>query len=306
MAATAPEPLKYQKWVLKVSIHCQGCKRKVKKVLQSIEGVYTTNIDTQQNKVIVTGDIDADTLIKKLAKTGKHAELWPEIKDENKEQGKGKKKKKKKNKNKGNENEPKSSENDEDDSESTEEEETEQTQTPAKISENGGGGGLTVTINANGELELKQTEKSSQNGNQKPSNQATITENSNSGKGGKKKKKKGHKGNTTSNDAAELPTTGSIGSLPVQVPVNLNPSFQRYYPYSGYEIPSYGPPVYAASYNTVYPRSGYNASYSYQMGPNPYSYSAYSYKPSDMYVPSQPFDDGYSDEEEAPAGCSIM
>lgn len=27
-----------QKWVLRVSIHCEGCKRKVKKVLQSIEG----------------------------------------------------------------------------------------------------------------------------------------------------------------------------------------------------------------------------------------------------------------------------
>lgn len=27
-----------QTWVLKVSIHCPGCKRKVKKVLQSIEG----------------------------------------------------------------------------------------------------------------------------------------------------------------------------------------------------------------------------------------------------------------------------
>ncbi|XP_051129729.1 heavy metal-associated isoprenylated plant protein 36-like [Andrographis paniculata] len=71
-------PLQYQTWVLRVSIHCQGCKRKVKKVLQSIEGVYTTNIDTQLQKVTVTGNIDAQTLIKKLVKTGKHAELWPE------------------------------------------------------------------------------------------------------------------------------------------------------------------------------------------------------------------------------------
>ncbi|KAK1264962.1 hypothetical protein QJS04_geneDACA017029 [Acorus gramineus] len=33
----ASEPLKYQTWVLKVPIHCEGCKRKVKKVLHSID-----------------------------------------------------------------------------------------------------------------------------------------------------------------------------------------------------------------------------------------------------------------------------
>lgn len=40
-----------QTWVLKVSIHCEGCKKKVKKVLQSIEGgsltiLLETNITT--------------------------------------------------------------------------------------------------------------------------------------------------------------------------------------------------------------------------------------------------------------------
>lgn len=66
-----------QTWVLKVSIHCEGCKRKVKKVLQSIDGVYTTTIDSKQQKVTVTGNVKAETLIKKLVKTGKHAEIWP-------------------------------------------------------------------------------------------------------------------------------------------------------------------------------------------------------------------------------------
>lgn len=28
----------FQTWVLKVSIHCEGCKRKVKKVLRNIDG----------------------------------------------------------------------------------------------------------------------------------------------------------------------------------------------------------------------------------------------------------------------------
>ncbi|KAF6142512.1 hypothetical protein GIB67_039476 [Kingdonia uniflora] len=86
MATTiAQEPLKSQIWVLKVSIHCEGCKRKVKRVLHNIDGVYNTTIDSQQHKVTVTtGDmIDAKTLINKLTKTGKHAELWPEKKPGN-------------------------------------------------------------------------------------------------------------------------------------------------------------------------------------------------------------------------------
>lgn len=93
-----------QTWVLKVSIHCEGCKRKVKKALQSIEGdllpfflllvllqllsgfhrfggfspagVYTTAVDVPQQKVTVTGNVDADVLVKKLLRAGKHAEAW--------------------------------------------------------------------------------------------------------------------------------------------------------------------------------------------------------------------------------------
>ncbi|KAL2941012.1 Heavy metal-associated isoprenylated plant protein 36 [Bienertia sinuspersici] len=41
------EPLKYKTWVLKVSIHCEGCKRKVKRILHSIEGVYTIDVDAK-------------------------------------------------------------------------------------------------------------------------------------------------------------------------------------------------------------------------------------------------------------------
>ncbi|XP_031106923.1 heavy metal-associated isoprenylated plant protein 36-like [Ipomoea triloba] len=73
-----PPPLPYKTWVLKVSIHCQACKRKVKKVLQSIEGVYITDIDEKQQKVTVTGNVEADALIKKLIRSGKNAEMWHE------------------------------------------------------------------------------------------------------------------------------------------------------------------------------------------------------------------------------------
>ncbi|KAF8394564.1 hypothetical protein HHK36_020776 [Tetracentron sinense] len=80
-AQEAKESLKYKTWVLKVAMHCDGCKRKVKRDLDSIDGVYTTYIDHQQPKVTVVGNVDAQILIKKLEKSGKHVELWPEKSD---------------------------------------------------------------------------------------------------------------------------------------------------------------------------------------------------------------------------------
>ncbi|KAJ4893000.1 neurogenic protein mastermind [Raphanus sativus] len=70
------ELMKIQTCVLKVNIHCDGCKQKVKKILQKIEGVFTTKIDSDQGKVTVSGNVDPSVLIKKLAKSGKHAEIW--------------------------------------------------------------------------------------------------------------------------------------------------------------------------------------------------------------------------------------
>ncbi|XP_010922573.1 heavy metal-associated isoprenylated plant protein 37 [Elaeis guineensis] len=68
--------LKIQTFILKVHIHCDGCKQEVKKLLQRIEGVYTVSIDAEQQKVTVSGNVDSKTLIKKLARSGKYAELW--------------------------------------------------------------------------------------------------------------------------------------------------------------------------------------------------------------------------------------
>ncbi|CAL9039106.1 unnamed protein product [Musa banksii] len=67
--------LKIQTCILRVNIHCDGCKKKVKKLLHKIDGVYTTSIDAEQGKVTVSGNVDPATLVKKLAKAGKHAEL---------------------------------------------------------------------------------------------------------------------------------------------------------------------------------------------------------------------------------------
>ncbi|KAD6454436.1 hypothetical protein E3N88_09142 [Mikania micrantha] len=60
------EFLKIQTCTLKVNIHCDGCKRKVKKILQNIE---------EHGTVTVSGNVDPSMLIKKLAKRGKLAHI---------------------------------------------------------------------------------------------------------------------------------------------------------------------------------------------------------------------------------------
>ncbi|KAG0503278.1 hypothetical protein HPP92_003350 [Vanilla planifolia] len=67
--------LKIQTIVLKVNIHCDGCKHEVKRLLHRIEGVYAVNIDVENQKVTVSGNVDSSSLIKRLARSGKHAEL---------------------------------------------------------------------------------------------------------------------------------------------------------------------------------------------------------------------------------------
>ncbi|KAF8648694.1 hypothetical protein HU200_064744 [Digitaria exilis] len=80
LALMASEPIECQVVVLKVSIHCEGCKKKVKKVLQHINGVFRCEIDARSNKVMVTASakLDPYVIVAKLRKSGKQAELWPE------------------------------------------------------------------------------------------------------------------------------------------------------------------------------------------------------------------------------------
>uniref|UniRef100_A0A0A9D278 HMA domain-containing protein n=1 Tax=Arundo donax TaxID=35708 RepID=A0A0A9D278_ARUDO len=76
----ASEPVECQVLVLRVSIHCEGCKKKVNKVLQNVNGVYGCDIDARSNKVVVTTftKLDPNILVAKLRKSGKQAALWPE------------------------------------------------------------------------------------------------------------------------------------------------------------------------------------------------------------------------------------
>ncbi|MCD7456395.1 hypothetical protein HAX54_031627 [Datura stramonium] len=80
MSATAHdfELVRIQTYILKVQINCHGCMRKVKKLLKRIEGVYQVKMDVDEQVVVVSGNVDSATLIKKLNKSGKHAELLSE------------------------------------------------------------------------------------------------------------------------------------------------------------------------------------------------------------------------------------
>eukprot|EP00252_Welwitschia_mirabilis_P017017 TRINITY_DN37844_c0_g1_i1.p1 TRINITY_DN37844_c0_g1~~TRINITY_DN37844_c0_g1_i1.p1 ORF type:complete len:445 (-),score=117.20 TRINITY_DN37844_c0_g1_i1:145-1479(-) len=70
--------LKIQTTVLKVHIHCDGCKKKVKKILQKIEGVYEVHIEEEVHKVtVVANNVRPEDLIRKLSRAGKPAEVWP-------------------------------------------------------------------------------------------------------------------------------------------------------------------------------------------------------------------------------------
>ncbi|KAG7036700.1 Heavy metal-associated isoprenylated plant protein 32, partial [Cucurbita argyrosperma subsp. argyrosperma] len=57
--------------VLKVHMNCQGCMERVRKLLKRIE-----DIDAEEQKVTIIGNVDSSILIKKLAKLGKQAQLW--------------------------------------------------------------------------------------------------------------------------------------------------------------------------------------------------------------------------------------
>ncbi|XP_074562771.1 uncharacterized protein LOC141819339 [Curcuma longa] len=77
MSEEANKFLKIQACVLKVNICCDGCQKKVRRVLQKIEGVCTVTINEDERKVTVTGAVDPAILINKLNEAGKHAEVWP-------------------------------------------------------------------------------------------------------------------------------------------------------------------------------------------------------------------------------------
>uniref|UniRef100_A0A0D6QXP9 HMA domain-containing protein n=1 Tax=Araucaria cunninghamii TaxID=56994 RepID=A0A0D6QXP9_ARACU len=67
----------FQTVEVRVRMDCQGCERKVKNALNSMKGVGTVDVDRKQNKVTVTGYVEAKKVLKRVRRTGKRAEIWP-------------------------------------------------------------------------------------------------------------------------------------------------------------------------------------------------------------------------------------
>lgn len=211
--------LKFETWVLKVFIHCQGCKKKVKKVLQSIDGVYMTEIDAQQHKVTVTGSIEAQTLIKKLEKSGKYVELWPQPEkavEDSKKKKENKKSVKEKNKQKDQ--------------------------------------GEEVNVEAGKELieKEKKPEKEAKKGGASsdhgpPPEMLKMEGHEIEGSGKKMKGKKGNSGNDVIIISGEAPVTAPVAA------VGPNSAVQPQFPPHHAAMEHMPPPSLGVSYNTNYP-----------------------------------------------------
>lgn len=64
-----------QTFVLKTNIHCSGCEKKIKKLLQDIGGVHRISIDAMRGKIEISATIDPQIVLKLLEKNGKKSEL---------------------------------------------------------------------------------------------------------------------------------------------------------------------------------------------------------------------------------------
>ncbi|KAF0895956.1 hypothetical protein E2562_018029 [Oryza meyeriana var. granulata] len=62
--------------VLKVGMSCQGCAGAVKRVLTKMEGVETFDIDLEQQKVTVKGNVKPEDVFQTVSKTGKKTSFW--------------------------------------------------------------------------------------------------------------------------------------------------------------------------------------------------------------------------------------
>ncbi|XP_066314895.1 protein SODIUM POTASSIUM ROOT DEFECTIVE 2-like [Miscanthus floridulus] len=60
---------------LRVSMHCYGCAKKVQKHISKMDGVTSFEVDLENKKVVVIGDITPYEVLESISKV-KFAELW--------------------------------------------------------------------------------------------------------------------------------------------------------------------------------------------------------------------------------------
>ncbi|MED6180748.1 hypothetical protein PIB30_013125 [Stylosanthes scabra] len=63
--------------MLRVSMHCYGCAKKVEKHISKLEGVSSYKVDLETKMVVVMGDILPFEVLQSVSKV-KNAELWNE------------------------------------------------------------------------------------------------------------------------------------------------------------------------------------------------------------------------------------
>nr|GFA53539.1 protein sodium potassium root defective 2 [Tanacetum cinerariifolium] len=61
--------------VLRVSMHCNGCARKVQRHISKMEGVTSYQVDLETKMVIIMGDIVPFEVLESVSKV-KNAQLW--------------------------------------------------------------------------------------------------------------------------------------------------------------------------------------------------------------------------------------
>nr|XP_043623889.1 protein SODIUM POTASSIUM ROOT DEFECTIVE 2 [Erigeron canadensis] len=69
--------LKPKMVVLRVSMHCNGCARKVQRHISKMDGVTSYQVDLETKMVIVMGDIVPFEVLESVSKV-KNAQLWAE------------------------------------------------------------------------------------------------------------------------------------------------------------------------------------------------------------------------------------
>jgi len=256
-------------------------------------GVFTTTVDAQQQKVTVTGSVGVETLIRKLAKAKKHAEVWPENVAAGKGNNPGKDKQQQQKKKKKNQ--------------QGEEPESKNNQSATANAE------LTTSTTTANSSKKKVNEKSVEKGNaesksggggggggEKHSAEAEKKAGQSEGGGKKKKKKEKEMEKWESSGSAACNGGGAHSGSPVQV--NLSPTRQQSYMYP--ESYCYPPLVYLATHNNRLCPMGTMGGPSYYVSPLPYMCAGIDHDPyrlqSTPFVPFEIFSD-----ENANA-CSIM
>jgi len=67
---------------IQVRMDCNGCVQKIRRALQTLQGIYDVYIDFPQQKVTVVGWVDPDLIMKAIKKAGKRAKLCSHVRDE--------------------------------------------------------------------------------------------------------------------------------------------------------------------------------------------------------------------------------